>query len=60
MEDKGGLVFRIVEDMSSGELLAAMDSNMVAFWSAYGRAPGSMLYATSNMVWFYIAEHLDR
>jgi GNAT superfamily N-acetyltransferase len=43
----------IIEDTSSDELLAALESNMVAFWSAYGRAPGCTLQATASVVWFY-------
>jgi hypothetical protein len=44
---------KIIEDISSPELLTALESNMIAFWSAYGRANGSTLQATSNVVWFY-------
>ena len=43
----------MIEDTTSGELLAALESNMVAFWSAYGRATGGALQATSSVVWFY-------
>ncbi len=43
----------IIEDTSSHEVLAALQSNMVAFWSAYGRAKGSTWQATSEVVWFY-------
>jgi GNAT superfamily N-acetyltransferase len=43
----------VIEDTTSDELLAALESNMVAFWSAYGRAPGSTLQATASVVWFY-------
>lgn len=43
----------MIEDTSSDELLAVLESNMVAFWSAYGRANGSTLHSTSNVVWFY-------
>jgi GNAT superfamily N-acetyltransferase len=43
----------MIEDTASDELLAALDSNMIAFWSAYGRANGSALQATSDVVWFY-------
>jgi hypothetical protein len=31
---------RMIEDTSSGELLTALESNMIAFWSVYGRANG--------------------
>ena len=44
---------KTIEDISSHELLTALESNMIAFWSAYGRANGSTLQATSNVVWFY-------
>jgi GNAT superfamily N-acetyltransferase len=43
----------IIEGILSHELLTAMDSNMIAFWSSYGRANGSTLQATSDVVWFY-------
>ena len=43
----------MLKDTSSGELLAALNSNMVAYWSAYGRAAGSTLHATPEVVWFY-------
>ncbi len=43
----------VIEDTSSDELLTALESNMTAFWSAYGRATGSTLHATSDVVWFY-------
>jgi GNAT superfamily N-acetyltransferase len=47
------LTQKVLENTSSDELLAALDANRVAFWSAYGRAKGSTLQATSNVVWFY-------
>lgn len=43
----------IIKDPSSAELLAALESNMVAFWSAYGRADGCTLQVTANVAWFY-------
>jgi GNAT superfamily N-acetyltransferase len=43
----------IIEDTSSNQLLIALESNMIAFWSAYGRANGATIQATSNVVWFY-------
>jgi GNAT superfamily N-acetyltransferase len=42
-----------VENTSSDEVLAALHSNMIAFWSIYGRAKGSTWQATSDVVWFY-------
>jgi GNAT superfamily N-acetyltransferase len=44
---------KIIEDIASKELVPALDANMVAFWSAYGRANGAILQATSDVVWFY-------
>ncbi len=44
---------RIIEDTSSDELLTALESNMIAFYSAYGRGNSSTLQATPNVVWFY-------
>jgi hypothetical protein len=44
---------RIIEDTASDDLLTAMESNMIAFYSAYGRANSSTLQATSDVVWFY-------
>lgn len=43
----------LVEDTSSPALLTALESKMIAFWSAYGRANGSTLESTPNLVWFY-------
>jgi ribosomal protein S18 acetylase RimI-like enzyme len=43
----------IIEDTSADDLVAALGSNMVAFWSAYGRGHGSTLAATTDVVWFY-------
>lgn len=42
-----------IDDMSSDELLTALETNMAAFWSAYGHGNGCTLYATPNIVWFY-------
>jgi len=44
---------KMIEELSSDELSIAMESNMTAFWSAYGRAQGSTLQITSDVVWFY-------
>jgi GNAT superfamily N-acetyltransferase len=43
----------ILESTASPGLLPAMTSNMAAFWSPYGRAKGSTLYAAPEVVWFY-------
>jgi GNAT superfamily N-acetyltransferase len=42
----------IIETTTSAELLTALESNMVAFWSAYGRGQGSTLRATTEAAWF--------
>lgn len=42
-----------MEDLSSTELLAALESNMVALGSTYGRADGSALLVTPEVVWFH-------
>jgi GNAT superfamily N-acetyltransferase len=47
------LVQELMKDTSSDRLLAALESNMVAFWSVYGRADGCTLRATPDVVWFY-------
>jgi len=47
------MVHKIVEGISSDELLTASESNRIAFWAAYGRAPGSSLQATSTVIWLY-------
>jgi GNAT superfamily N-acetyltransferase len=44
---------KIIENTWSDELLTALESNMIAFWSTYGRANGSILHAATNVVWFY-------
>jgi ribosomal protein S18 acetylase RimI-like enzyme len=44
---------RVVEDTASAELWPALEANMAAFWSAYGRAEGCTLQVTSEAVWFY-------
>jgi ribosomal protein S18 acetylase RimI-like enzyme len=44
---------KMVDDMSSDKLLTALESNMAAFWSAYGRGNGCVLHSTPNVVWFY-------
>lgn len=44
---------KIIENTLSSELLTALESNMIAFWSVYGRANGNTWQATSDVVWFY-------
>lgn len=46
-------MLRLSESTAPGALLIALESNMAAFWSAYGRGNGSMLQATAEVVWFY-------
>jgi GNAT superfamily N-acetyltransferase len=48
-----GLMRNMFEDTTSDDGVAALVSNMAAYWSAYGRADGTTLYSTSNVVWFY-------
>lgn len=44
----------MIKSTTSPELLrAAMDANMVAFWSAYGRGTGCTLQQAGDTVWFY-------
>jgi ribosomal protein S18 acetylase RimI-like enzyme len=42
-----------IESTSSPALRSAMDANMVAFWSAYGRGEGCTLQQRGDAVWFY-------
>lgn len=42
-----------IDDTSSDDLLSALESNMAAFWSAYGRGNGCALHSTPTVVWFY-------
>lgn len=44
---------QVLENTSSHELVAASDSNFIAFWSAYGKVEGSTLQVTPKVVWFY-------
>ena len=44
---------KIIEDITSKELLPALEANMIAFRSTYGRANGCTLHATSDVIWFY-------
>jgi len=43
----------LIDSLSSPDLLPASETNMAAFWSSYGRAPGCRLVSTPNLVWFY-------
>jgi len=44
---------KIIADIASQELVPALETNMIAFRSAYGRANGCTLYASCDVVWFY-------
>jgi GNAT superfamily N-acetyltransferase len=40
----------MIEDISATDVVPALESNMVAFWAAYGRAPGAELYEAEDLV----------
>jgi GNAT superfamily N-acetyltransferase len=40
----------MVEDLSATSVVPALEANMVAFWVAYGRAPGAELYEGEDLV----------
>ena len=44
---------KFIDDRSSSDLMKALASNMVAFWSAYGRGDGCTLKTTPKVIWFY-------
>ncbi len=43
----------MIEGLSSNKLAGALESNMIGFYSAYGRGKGCTLVSTSSIVWFY-------
>ncbi len=43
----------MIRSTSSPDLLEALEANMVAFWSSYGRADKCRLEASRDIVWFY-------
>jgi GNAT superfamily N-acetyltransferase len=43
----------MLPDITSDQLLAALNSNMAAYWAAYGWADGCTLVATPDVAWFY-------
>jgi len=47
------LMHHIIDDIGSTALLPALDANMAAFYTAYGRAPGGIVHDTTDVVWFY-------
>lgn len=44
---------QFINNLSSDKLLPALESNLAAYWSAYGRGNGCILQSTPNVVWFY-------
>jgi len=44
---------QLLTSVSSQALLPAMDANLAAFWAAYGRAKGSAMKQTPDVLWFY-------
>ena len=42
-----------IADLVEGDLTSALDANLRAFWSLYGRAPGNTLISTTEVTWFY-------
>ena len=44
---------KISEAIGWQELVRALDANMIAFRSAYGRAHGCTVHAAADVVWFY-------
>jgi CheY-like chemotaxis protein len=40
----------MIHELSSAASIAAQEASLVAFWSAYGRAPGRELYADDGLV----------
>ncbi|MEJ2759119.1 MAG: hypothetical protein P8046_11615 [Anaerolineales bacterium] len=46
-------MIKIIEDLQAPDLIAAMDGNMAAYWSAYGRGPGGIQHHSANMLWQY-------
>jgi hypothetical protein len=44
---------KTVEPTSRGELLAASEANMIAYWSSYGRGPGCTLHQAPGATWIY-------
>lgn len=44
---------QIIDNATSPILLPALEANMAAFYSAYGRAPGSSVQATPEVTWSY-------
>jgi len=48
-----------VSNFSSDELLLSMESNLVAYWSPYGRANGSAASQAENVYWYYTGIMVD-
>jgi len=43
----------ILGNIEANNFPAAFEKNMIAFWSAYGRAKNCHLHSEKNLVWFY-------
>jgi GNAT superfamily N-acetyltransferase len=50
---EGSFMQKIVDGIAAKELVPALEANMIAFRSAYGRANGCTLHASSDVIWFY-------
>lgn len=48
-----------IPNLSSDELLSSMESNLVAYWSPYGRAKGSAASQDENVYWYYTGIMVD-
>ncbi len=42
-----------IAGLADADLTAALAANLRAFWSIYGRAPGSTLFVHPDVTWFY-------
>jgi ribosomal protein S18 acetylase RimI-like enzyme len=49
----------VIRDLSSKELIPALESNLAGFWSAYGRVSGCTLHSTPEVVWFYTGMRVE-
>lgn len=43
----------VVTELTADEFPTAFESNMIAFWSPYGRAKNCHLHSEKNLMWFY-------
>ena len=44
---------RMIDHVSAPDLLASLDTNMIAYWLPYGRAATSRFAADDTVAWFY-------